>query len=319
MTENWVWNQYWHADRIASCFDDAGARNYDEFVASGWRQFFDALPRSARILDLCTGNGAIALLAAESANDLKIVAVDQADIDPRLYVTRHQKTLAKIQFAPRVNIELLPFEDRTFDGLVSQYGVEYSDLDKSIPEMSRVVASGGRLRLVMHAAEGSVAATTQRLIPEIDFLLVDLDLVGSALACFETVTAAERGNATTHQTWSQAKARLSAFENALRQTGERISQAADANMLRNAGATLLDLFNRRAQFEVAELLSSAEKVRTELKAHRGRLEQLLAASVTRSRAEDIAGLFRQLGARTIAVSDLAAEAFLLGHVVEGRF
>ena len=287
MTDNWVWNQYWHADRIASCFDDAGARNYDEFVASGWRQFFADLPSGAGILDLCTGNGAIALLAAESANDPKIVAVDQADIDPSLYVTRHRESLAKIQFVPRVNIESLPFEDRTFEAVVSQYGVEYSNLDKSIPQIARVVATDGRLRLVMHAAEGSVAATIQKLIPEIEFLLVDLDLVGAALACFET--------------------------------GERISQAADAYMLRNAGATLLDLFNRRAQFDAPELLSLAEEVRTELKAHRGRLEQLLGASVTRSKAEEIADFFRQLGASTIVVSDLKAEGFLLGHVVEGRF
>ena len=61
-----AWDLYWHADRIASCFDGAGGSNYDERLAGRWRAFFESLPRGSRILDLCTGNGAIAAIAAES-------------------------------------------------------------------------------------------------------------------------------------------------------------------------------------------------------------------------------------------------------------
>ena len=319
MTDKWVWNQYWHADRIASCFDDAGARNYDDFVASGWRTFFGELPDGARVLDLCTGNGAVAILAAESPRKLKISAVDQASIDPRLYVSRHAEALARIDFIPEVNVEALPFDAGTFDAVVSQYGVEYSDLDLSLPEIGRVVAAGGRARLAMHAAEGSVAATTRRSIPEIDFLLDDLDLVGKALACFEAVTSLERDPRASAETRADAKTKLGLFQDGLRQSGERIAQAADPDTIRNAGAILIDLFNRRGQHEVGDLMSKAEKVRTELKAHRGRLDQLLAAAVTRAEADKLARRLSEVGARETSVSDLRTQEYLLGHIIEGSF
>jgi len=319
VAEKWVWNQYWHADRIASCFDDAGASNYDEFIASGWRRLFESLPAGARVLDLCAGNGAIALLAAESGDRLRIVAVDYADIDPRRHLTRHREELAAIDFRAGVDIEALPFPDRRFDAVVSQYGAEYSDLSRSVTEMARVVAPGGRVRLIMHAAEGSVAETSRRTMAEVDFLLVEVDLVGRALACFEAVTAAERKNGASSGDWQNAKAKLAAFEDALRQTGERVMVAADPKMLRNAGATLLDLFNRRAGFETVQLIALGENVRTELRAHRGRLEQLIAAAVTTTRAQAVADMLLQAGAATAEVTELRAETYLLGHVVEAAF
>ena len=65
MPETSIWNDYWHYDRLSS-FDDAET-NYREEVAGEWRSFFDSLPNGASILDLCTGNGAIAVMAAESS------------------------------------------------------------------------------------------------------------------------------------------------------------------------------------------------------------------------------------------------------------
>src|SRR3982751_3552908 len=54
---------------------------YARGIAGGWRGFFSALPDRARILDLCTGNGAAALIAAatarEESRNFRIVAVDQ--------------------------------------------------------------------------------------------------------------------------------------------------------------------------------------------------------------------------------------------------
>src|SRR5687768_15552217 len=65
MPETSIWNDYWHFDRLSS-FDDVGQTNYREDIAAGWKSFFDSLPDGASILDLCTGNGAIAVMAAEA-------------------------------------------------------------------------------------------------------------------------------------------------------------------------------------------------------------------------------------------------------------
>ena len=127
-----IWNRYWQFDRIASCFDGGGERNYDESVAAGWRTFFADVPEGARLLDLCTGNGAAALIAAEIGlaqdKQFEIVAVDRAEIDPPAYVSRHREALATIDFRPGTEAEKLPFDDGRFDAVFSQYGIEYYTL-----------------------------------------------------------------------------------------------------------------------------------------------------------------------------------------------
>src|SRR6185503_4632480 len=109
-----------------SSFEDMGATNYREEVAAGWERFFDSLPDGASILVLCTGNCAIAVMAAEAgrrrSKSCRIVAVDAADINPYLYLTKHRDELAVIDFHPATPIESLPWPAASFDAVVSQFG-----------------------------------------------------------------------------------------------------------------------------------------------------------------------------------------------------
>lgn len=323
MSETWIWNKYWHFDRIASCFDGAGARSYDDAIADDWRVFFNALPNGASVLDLCTGNGAVAIVAAEASRrgqkGFQIIAVDAADIDPRRHVTRYREELADIEFQPRTSVERLPFPDATFDALVSQYGIEYSDLGQSIPELIRVLARGGRVRLALHAAEGSVAETSKQILLEIDFLLHDIDLVGTAQRCFRAVTKVERSSNHSADDQRVARESLAAFESALLQTGQRMATAADTATLHNSGATLIDLQMRRGQFEVQELIEKSEEVRTQWIAHRGRLTELINAAVTRDERSNLAEQLRKGGAKEISDKDLLAAGALIGHAIEAQF
>jgi SAM-dependent methyltransferase len=318
-----IWNHYWQSDRIASCLDGAGARNYDDSVAAGWRAFFGTLPADCRILDLCTGNGAVAILAAETslaeARAFDIVAVDQAEIDPPAYLTRHQAELSAIAFRPQTRVEALPFADRSFDAVVSQYGLEYSDLSRSLAELGRVIAGGGRVRLVLHAAEGVVSADAKRVIDEADFLLNEVDLPAAARRCFLAVTAAERTEDAGEDAHREARDSLASFEAALARTARRIPTAVDAAMLRNSGAVLLDTFKRHARLDVEQLVAKAEEVRTSILDHRGRLQALVDAAVTRDGAAAVADALIGLGAQAAQPSELHNGAALIGHVVEASF
>jgi SAM-dependent methyltransferase len=322
-TDPAIWNQYWHSDRIASCFDGAGARNYDESVTAGWRAFFGALPARSRILDLCTGNGAIAILAAEAslgqAKSFDIVAVDQADIDPRAYLSRHQPELATIAFRPGTRVESLPFADRSIDAVVSQYGVEYSDLARTLAEIGRVAAAGARVRLVLHAAEGVVSTDARKVIEDADFLLTAIDLPGAARRCFVAVCAAERNEKAGEAAHREARDSLAAFEAALAETARRLPTATDAKMLRNSGAVLLDTFKRHARLEVDQLVAKAEEVRTSILHHRGRLQALVDAAVTRAELDGIAEALRGARAEQVTATELRSGPALIGYVVEGSF
>ncbi|HEV2816723.1 MAG TPA: methyltransferase domain-containing protein [Allosphingosinicella sp.] len=321
MSETWIWDRYWHFDRIASCCDGAGASNYDDSVAAGWRAFFGGLPEGARILDLCTGNGAAALIAAgigrRGAKGFEIVAVDQADIDPPAHVTRHAEDLAAIAFAPRTEVEALPFPDGRFDAAISQYGIEYSDLARSLPEAVRVLAPGGRLRFVVHAADGDVAAGARTVIAEADQLLGEIDLAGRASRCFEALWAVERAGDEAAR--PRADAAFAAFQEALAETARRIPQAHDPTMFRNSGAVLLDTFQRRGHFDLDQLLAKVGDIDTEIRAHRGRLVALVEAALDAAQAEALAERLRRAGADRAGSTPLMSGAELIGHIVEARF
>ncbi len=314
MPDGDIWSQYWHFDRIASCFDGAGQTNYSDEIAGGWRAFFTDLPAGACILDLCTGNGAAALIAAEDGRAARIVAVDQADIDPPAFVSRHAALYAGIEFRGRTGVEALPFGNGGFDAVVSQYGIEYSDLACSLPEAVRMVAPGGRIRFVVHAAEGEIARGSKAVIADADLLLGEIDLPGHAARCFEAVCAVERDGGDA----ALAERRFAAFQGALVQTAGHVAKASDQTMFRNSGAVLLDSFRRRGHFQLGQLLGKAEQVRCEIAAHRGRLAALVDAALD---AKGAAALAEQLGALggVAASRPLDGAAGLIGHVIAARF
>jgi SAM-dependent methyltransferase len=321
VSESWIWDRYWHFDRIASCFDGAGAANYDDGVAAGWRDFFGGLPTGARILDLCAGNGAAALIAAEvgrrEAKGFEIVAVDQADIDPPAYVTRHAEDFAAIRFLPGTEAEALPFADASFEAAISQYGIEYSDLARSIPEAVRVLAPGGMLRLVVHAAEGDVAAGARTVIAEADLLLDDIDLTGCASRGFEALWAVERAGDEAAR--PRADAAFAAFQEALARVARQVPQARDPTMFKNSGAVLLDTFQRRGHFDLEQLLAKTGQVESEIRAHRGRLAALIEAALDAAQAEALAAKLREAGATQARSFALQSGDGPIGHVVEALF
>lgn len=323
MPETSIWNDYWHFDRLSS-FDVEGKINYREEVAAGWRAFFDALPQGASILDLCTGNGAVAVMAAEAGRrggkNFRIVAVDSADINPCLYVKNHRDELATIEFWPATSIEGLPWPDACFEAVVSQFGIEYSDLSQSISELVRVVAPGGKARLFLHAAEGAVVQRSRRAITEIDFLLHEADLAGKAQRCLRDVAAVERKMDRSESAQCAARGSREAFHEALEETSRRIATAADPGVLRNSGKMLDALYQRRGQYDLAQMIGIAEGIRTEWRHHRGRLVAQIEAAVTREQLAELAGTLRRLGATKVKETDqTAVSGSLIGHCIEAAF
>ena len=317
-----IWNDYWHFDRLSS-FEAVGETNYREDFAAGWRDFFDALPAGASILDLCTGNGAIAVMAAEAGRRMgkhfRIVGVDAADINPYLYVTKHRDELAAIEFRPATPIEDLPFPAASFDAVVSQFGIEYSDLPRSVAELARLVAPNGSARLVLHAAEGAVVERSRRAIEEIDFLLHEVDLAGKGQGCLRAMAQVERVMNRSAGALCAARESCAVLRHALQQTTQRIATAVDPAMLRNSVRMLDELYRRRGQYDLARAIGIVEGIRTEWRNHRERLDSQVEAAVTRQERAGIAGMLKRSGAREIEEADQTACGRLLAHRIEARF
>jgi SAM-dependent methyltransferase len=317
---SWAWNCYWHADRIASCMDGAGLANYDERIAAGWRAFFEALPGGSRILDLCTGNGAIAVIAAETGRAqgkrFAVTGVDLADIDPPRFVRRLGELAEAIDFRGNIDCASLPFAGATFDAAVSQYGLEYSDLARSLPNAVRVLAPGGRLRLGMHAAEGIVVSGSRAMIGDAQFLLNDVGLFDVAAGCIETIVGAERGAGPGAAERSRIEEQLAGLRQALARTQDYLPRAADQRMVHNSLSVVAHTFENRRYFDLPTLLGKIADLRAEVEAHRLRLVALVEAAVSEERVAQIGQELATLGLTGVTSGKQGSDDALLGHWIE---
>jgi SAM-dependent methyltransferase len=318
MDKNAAWDRFWSFDRLASFGTGKGAGNYGGEIAAGWRTFFAALPAGARVLDIATGNGAIALLAVEAGNKLQVTGADLAAVKPAAFVSKGKSALKKIRFLGRTPAEQLPLADASADAVTSQYGVEYSDLKKSVPEAVRVLAPGGRLRFAVHAAEGALAADTKAAIADADFLLDELDLTGRAARCLDAVLGVERGHRTGQLAEIGAQSRYAEFRDGLKAVAERAPAATDKDMLASVHQTLTTLFAQREGQNLQALFMQLDALREEIEAHRTRERALLAAALSAKQMKALAKTLTGLGLANVTLGEQRDGGALIGHVIEGQ-
>ena len=149
-----VWSRYWSHGVGHSCGGSYGS-SYEGALAAFWRAAFAALAPGARVLDIATGNGALPrlLLDFDQAGAFSCDALDLATLAPAWFGALAPARAARLRFHGQQAAEALPFPDAQFDLVMSQYGLEYTDLARTVPEIVRVLAPGGHICLVTHHAQ----------------------------------------------------------------------------------------------------------------------------------------------------------------------
>jgi demethylmenaquinone methyltransferase/2-methoxy-6-polyprenyl-1,4-benzoquinol methylase len=139
-------------DNIAPTYDTLNHRlSWD--IDKGWRrkairQLADSHPQS--ILDIATGTGDFAIMAAEMLKPEKLVG---ADISEGMMEIGRQKVADKglqhvISF-DKEDCTRLSYPDGTFDAVTAAFGIRnFADLDQGLSEMYRVLKPGGHLSIV---------------------------------------------------------------------------------------------------------------------------------------------------------------------------
>ena len=139
-------------DNIAPTYDKLNHRlSWD--IARGWRkkaiqQLAPHQPQT--ILDIATGTGDFAILAAEMLHPVKLIG---ADISEGMMQIGREKVAKKgldsiIDFA-KEDCLALSYPDGSFDAVTAAFGIRnFADLDKGLREMCRVLKPGGHLSIV---------------------------------------------------------------------------------------------------------------------------------------------------------------------------
>jgi len=102
------------------------------------------LARGARVLDLATGTGDVAIEALRQRPDLRVVGLDPS---PRMLACAAAKC-AEIEWVEG-DAQRLGFPDASFDGASMSFGIRnVPDRDAALREIRRVLAPGARLVLM---------------------------------------------------------------------------------------------------------------------------------------------------------------------------
>lgn len=139
-------------DNIAPTYDTLNHRlSWD--IDKGWRK--KAIKRLAafhpkKMLDIATGTGDFAILAAKMLHPEKLIG---ADISEGMMEIGRQK-VKKEQLDAIISFQKedclhLSFDDETFDAVTAAFGIRnFQNLDQGLREMCRVLKKGGHLSIV---------------------------------------------------------------------------------------------------------------------------------------------------------------------------
>ena len=147
------------AEQVEQMFDNI-APSYDKLnhrlswnIDRGWRRkaIGQLAPyRPQTVLDIATGTGDFAILAAQMLKPQRLVG---ADISEGMMEIGRQKVermgLQHVISFAKEDCLSLSYEADTFDAVTAAFGIRnFADLDKGLSEMCRVMKPGGHLSIV---------------------------------------------------------------------------------------------------------------------------------------------------------------------------
>lgn len=160
------WTNYWQQGHLTS-FGNGFKKNYQGSLQEFWCSFATKLDPDSLVLDVGTGNGALIQLIQRDKK-LNCVGIDQAKIHPEV-----SKSVGGT-FLSNTAVENLPFKDDEFSSVIAQFSLEYSQLDKSISEVFRVLSAKGVFAFVCHHPESIIVKPNAKILAAANFVRQEL-------------------------------------------------------------------------------------------------------------------------------------------------
>jgi len=167
------WQSYWQTHTTANSFlheYESGEGPYG-VIADYWSRIFEQFRPETNVIDLGAGNGALSHLYLRQFPQPAIGKWQNIDFAHIQCETAHA-CVEHIQ----ADMHALPLSANSVQQAVSMYGLEYSDLEQSMSEISRVLVSNGQLHCLLHHPESIISLqshitinVSERLL-KVDFL-----------------------------------------------------------------------------------------------------------------------------------------------------
>jgi SAM-dependent methyltransferase len=297
------WSQYWRRDSITT-FRRRGNENYDREFAEFWNSRFAELSDRSFIIDLATGNGAVALLAAAFAvahdKEFEVTGIDFADIRPLEVLAGHEEVrelLSRIRFLAKTRMEATGLPAGSANLVMSQYGIEYGDLAATIAEAWRLLREGGTLAAILHHAESAVVKLAEDNVGQVEYCLQDEQLDKRVLELVRSM-----GDARTPADRARLKfnPKTESLRNELNTSVARINERAKCfrdpeGVIGVLIPNFLNVFLAHKDRSLAERIQYVQRVRSEFDGFRERMADLRRAALSESDAARLVKVLEAAG------------------------
>lgn len=304
----WEWSIFWQSNQLHSCMP-ATFNQSPVHLNQIWQNFFDSLDAGATILDMGTGNGSLITQAAKvsgnKAEPFTLHGVDLASIDPFRYVASTSQLLGEVHFHPDTAMETLPFDEPLFDAVVSQYALEYSNVNESVAEAVRVLKPGGWVRFLLHADDGVLKQRCRQQYDQTRIIL-DSKLFSATANLLDALFKAEAGH--DKQAVRRAENRIWQVKSVFDELENRFANEEERTLVDNLFAAVRRLPSMRKMHTLETLTKMNDDVRLLLLAQSRRLQAMQQAALTDSEAKEIAGHLQQLNMEYVSLEQATENA-----------
>jgi SAM-dependent methyltransferase len=311
------WDAYWQAWDKAVSQEEAGAR--DPAPLQHWATYFErafADRGQRRLVDVACGHGPVTGVALEAGK--------QADISLELHCADYSQSAVDelLRRYPDVrgvacDARDMPFPDRHFDLVVSQFGVEYAGND-AFSEAARLVADGGAFEALLHLAGGAIHEECADNLA-IAVTLREADFMTLARATFQTGFDVATGR-TSREAFHAADRKLAPAVETAKQLLRDKGPMAAGGLLARLYSDIGHMYTRMQNYEPGDVLAWFDGMSAELDSYEGRM-----ASMTRAAVDDdgIRAKIDRLGAAGLdaeepAVLSLAASGEPAAWIMSAR-
>lgn len=284
------WSEYWSQGHTTS-FGNTFSNGYKGIIKNTWEAYFSSLKANSRVLDLCTGNASLLRLAKASLNGdagIDFTGVDYANIEAKDGFDSQKN----IHLSFGVNIEQLPFTDESFNYVISNFGIEYSELSKSIAEASRVLVSGGKLELVCHCFDSVLIKSNAQELKMLSQMLSPNNVLENLQDLIDAL--AERDQTRAQQTVAQQNSFKLASEKAERcrhQLNDNIGKVANTFTEAFQGSDFLGFLKYLLGQQSGDKKQVLNSFKLDLQSHSARLNSMVTAALSQEQIARLAGLF----------------------------
>ena len=316
------WTHYWATGALHSC-SNAFDRNYDDEVRNFWADFFGQLKEGARVLDIGTGNGAVAFLARDVGERLgrtfQIEGIDAAIIDPAAAASRFGLPLGNLVLRGLIRSEKTDYPSQYFAAVSSQFAIEYTNVDESLKEMARILKPGGVAGFVMHHSESQALQTTLAELKVFSYLRHEAPVVTLARRLLRKPVADGAGAITLFARDRDSEKERKEFDRVVLRTESYIRQRPQAAFVDGIVQQVGGVLRRTQSIGPAAAIAQLDILESEMIAHQARLNAIARAAFDR---QGIDGFCERVANAGFSVQDpreLRRQGKdLLGWVIEAR-